>query len=89
VPTSIIRQLKPADIVCPAGLQVGDAGCVCRIEGSHIDGRTSPSTIEQFCAGNHQECPTWRADKETTWKTGHRLKLAPTDRPISVRDNFG
>lgn len=66
--------------MCPAGEVVGDGTCHCRIEQVLIDGHLNPSTIENYCMGGsmrdgYHECPTWRADKELTWKTGRGVEL--------------
>lgn len=72
VPAQLKRLLSPEDIRCPAGVNSGDADCYCRIEQTLIQGRVNPDSIAHFCAGDFQQCPTWRADKEATWEAKGR-----------------
>lgn len=61
---ALLRQLEQKDITCPAGSIVGDASVVCGIEHGVIDGRHSPESVEGFCCGDFQSCPSWRMEKE-------------------------
>lgn len=85
MPAQLRRQLKPGEVICPAGEQVRDADCYCHVEKVLIDGRLNPSTIEGYCTGtnalggNYQFCPTWRAEKEMFWRTGRGIDLEPAD----------
>lgn len=62
------RALRDTDLRCDAARLAGDAGVVCQIEGSYIDGRESPTVIENFCGGCYTACPTWRVHKEAEWE---------------------
>lgn len=64
MPASLLRQLRPDDITCPAGELKGSASCFCSIESGVIEGQINPATIENWCSGAYDACPTWRAEKE-------------------------
>lgn len=61
---SLLRQLRPDDVKCPAGSVVGDSCIRCKIEDGIIDGRTSTASVENFCMSNYPLCPSWQAEHE-------------------------
>lgn len=62
--TSLRRQMEPEEIRCEAGQLIGDANCLCGIEGAVIDGYEDPTSIDLYCAGAYDACPTWKAAKK-------------------------
>ena len=84
VPAALIRPLEATDIRCPAGTLVGDDGCLCAIERGVIVGRRNPTSIEAFCLGEFETCPTWRAEKERVW--AHQDVELADRRPAHARD---
>lgn len=65
---SLLRELRQADIGCPAGSVHGGCGVYCAVEEHFIDGRREATSIEVFCGGDHTRCPTWRKEKDATAK---------------------
>jgi hypothetical protein len=58
------RLIDQADVICPAGCVArAGGGVLCRIEGDVIDARLNPLSVGDFCLGDYQSCPTWRAHK--------------------------
>ena len=74
MPAQTKRVLRPDEIRCPAGVLMNDVDCFCRVEGGLIEGRANPESIERFCAGVYQECPTWKADREADWERRNLLR---------------
>lgn len=58
------RLIDYKDIRCPAG-DTARAGTAvrCKIEHSTISAYLDPSSVQGFCCGNYQSCPTWLAEK--------------------------
>lgn len=69
------RHLQPGDVVCEAGVQVGDADVHCNIEGHTLRGRLEPDSIEGFCCSNYTACSTWQAMKKVEEKGGDFRKI--------------
>jgi hypothetical protein len=47
-------------VKCPAGNVVGDDSIRCNVEKSTINGRLDPVSVEGFCCGNYEKCPSWQ-----------------------------
>ena len=87
---------KPDQPPCPAAALIheaaGGTGCACRITRNLVDSRHNPHTLAAYCFNpdGYQACPTWRADREETWRTktirdllnrqGDRVSGHPEDR---------
>jgi hypothetical protein len=61
-----VRVLPERPIVCPAGTGVGEATCLCRVDGKEVPARLQPKTYYGRCTTvGYEGCPTWRADVRT------------------------
>ena len=72
-------QFRRQESRCPAGRFIamtrdGSPGCLCAIEGEPISLARQPSSLVDFCFGEHARCPTWRAEvdriaagRKTAW----------------------
>jgi hypothetical protein len=66
---------RPTTPPCPAAWLINEAtggtGCMCRITNDLIDSARNPSALIAFCFNEegYTECPTWRADREETWRS--------------------
>ena len=49
---------------CPAANVLGRGAVRCPIEHSTLDPHDDPMSLATFCYGNHQACPTWRAERD-------------------------
>lgn len=55
-------------VTCPAGQPihggVEGTACQCTIEGEPITAAKDPSSLQAFCMGAYDLCPTWRFEKD-------------------------
>lgn len=64
------RLIEQDDLDCPAaGTALAGQGVYCKIERHTLDARKGrePTSVMNFCCGDHTACPTWRAEKERIW----------------------
>lgn len=70
------RLLTRADESCPAVEVIrGGEAVRCRIEHSTLGLYTDPSSIDGFCCGAYQQCPTWQREKK-------RIQVERLARPL-------
>lgn len=61
---SLRRALTTTDLSCPAASLVNGERVRCGVEESILVAQTDPSTIDAFCTGCYEDCPSWRKEKE-------------------------
>jgi hypothetical protein len=85
VPASLLRQLQPSEVVCPAGELAGDADVRCKIEQHTLRGHEEPQSIEGFCCGEYAACSTWLAAKKVEEKGGDLRRILDAQREEDSR----
>jgi hypothetical protein len=75
VGVTLLRQLEQSDATCEAAVVTGDADVHCNIEDHTLRGRLEPDSIEGFCCGEYQKCPTWQAMKKVESHGGDFQKI--------------
>lgn len=76
---SFDAQALDRPVVCPAGDAVKETlegpASFCRIEQGLITAARDPSSLNAYCQGAHELCPTWRAARQIEWENADVASL--------------